>query len=246
MTKIYSRPRIRIPKLKLNRISKSNFSKNEFYNDKKKRIRRIILIFIIAFSTAKLVLDAVLPIFDNICESKAKSIATMISNEQATIIMKEHTYDELFKIERDKDENITMINANIIAINEIISDLAKNIQIEMDNRGKEEIKIPIGSFIGMKLLAGRGPSVKIAISPIGNVETDLKSDFIEQGINQTLHRVYLEVRCQMSILTPFNGMSKEITNQVLLAENMIIGNIPSNYYNFEDRDLKNNSLELIN
>ena len=50
---------------------------------------KVIIILIIAFSTVKLVLDAVLPIFDTLCENRAKSIATIISNEQATNVMKE-------------------------------------------------------------------------------------------------------------------------------------------------------------
>ena len=54
---------------------------------------------VIAFSTVKIVLDAILPIFDTLCKDKAKSIATIISNEEATNVMKEHTYDELFTLE---------------------------------------------------------------------------------------------------------------------------------------------------
>ena len=61
----------------------------------------------------------------------------------------------------------------------------------------------------------------------------MKSEFISQGINQTLHRVYLQVKCNVQILTPFDSISEEITNQVLLLENVIIGNIPNTYYNFE-------------
>ena len=66
------------------------------------------------------------------------------------------------------------------------------------------MKLLFGSFTGFKLLAGKGPGVKITISSIGSVETDLKSEFISQGINQTLHRVYLQVKCYVSILTPFD------------------------------------------
>lgn len=94
-------------------------------------------------------------------------------------------------------------------------------------------KLLFGSFTGFKLLSGRGPGVKIRISSIGNVETDLRSEFISQGINQTLHRVYLQVKCELSILTPFDDISEEITNQVLLAESVIVGNIPDTYYNLE-------------
>ena len=62
--------------------------------------------------------------------------------------------------------------------------------------GKRMLKQHFGSFTGFKLLAGKGPGIKIRITPIGNVETDLKSEFITQGINQTLHRIYLQVKKQ--------------------------------------------------
>jgi len=90
-----------------------------------------------------------------------------------------------------------------------------------------------GSFTGVKLLSGRGPGIKIRISSIGNVKTDLKSEFSSKGINQTLHRVYLEVDSEISILTPFDSITKSISNQILIAENIIIGDIPETYYNLE-------------
>ena len=90
-----------------------------------------------------------------------------------------------------------------------------------------------GSFTGLKILSGRGPGIKIRISSVGDVATDLRSEFISQGINQTLHRVYLQVDTRVNILTPFDNIEKEISNQVLLMENVIIGEIPNTYYNLE-------------
>lgn len=136
MHKIYSRPRIRIPKVIIEKK----------HNDNLRKIIKIFLILIIAFSTVKLILDSVLPIFDSLCENRASSIATIVSNEQATNVMKEHSYDELFTIEKDNDGNIKMIKSNVIAINEIISDVANKIQIELDNKGKEDIEIALRKF----------------------------------------------------------------------------------------------------
>ena len=67
----------------------------------------------------------------------------------------------------------------------------------------------------------------------GTVETDLRSEFKEAGINQTLHRIYLEVKCKVTILTPFETIDEEIYNQVLLAEGLIVGDVPNSYYNLE-------------
>ena len=138
MHKIYSRPRIRIPKVLINGEG--------INNHKNKKIAKIIIILIIAFSTVKIVLDAVYPIFDTLCEAKAKSIATIVSNEQATNVMKEHSYDELFTLEKDNNNNITMVKSNVLAINEIISDVAVKIQENIDNRGRENIEIAIRQF----------------------------------------------------------------------------------------------------
>lgn len=131
MDKIYSRAKIKIP----NGI-----------NRKKKKAIVIFIILIIAFSTIKIILDAISPIFDTLCENKAKSIATKISNEQATKVMEEHTYDELFSIEKDNNGNITMIKSNVIPINEIISDVAIKIQNEINNQGRENIQIALREF----------------------------------------------------------------------------------------------------
>ena len=222
MDKIYSRRRIKIPKIN-----------SKIPKEKRIKMLKIIIIMTIAISTMKIILDAILPIFDKLCEDRAKSIATIISNDQATVVMTEHSYDELFTIEKDNAGNISMIRANVMPINAIISDVAIKIQEELNSTENSEFSIPLGTFLGSKLLAGRGPKVSIKMSTIGSVLTDLKSEFSSAGINQTMHRIYLEVKCTVVILTPFETMEEEITNQVLLAEAVIVGTTPNTYYNLE-------------
>ena len=95
------------------------------------------------------------------------------------------------------------------------------------------------------MLAGKGPNVKIKIIPIGNIETDLRSEFVSQGINQTLHRIYLQINCNLEIVTPFENISKNVSNQVLLMENIIIGHIPETYYNLEGMENSSDTLNIV-
>ena len=37
----------------------------------------------------------------------------------------------------------------------------------------------------------------------------------------------------MGLLTPYNIIEETITNEVVLAENVIVGLVPSTYYNLE-------------
>ena len=56
--------------------------------------------------------------------------------------------------------------------------------------------------------------------------------------------MYLQIKCEVKILTPFNIITQSIDNQVLLLENVIVGHVPNTYYNLDGID-KNNAVDLI-
>lgn len=126
MDKIYSRRRIKIPK-----INVSFFSKNT-NNKKSRRMLKLCTIMLIAVVTANIIIKSINPIIEKNCQVMARSIATKISNEQATIVMSKYKYDDMCNIFKDSNGNITMISANIITVNEIISDVAVKIQEELN------------------------------------------------------------------------------------------------------------------
>ena len=219
-TKIYTRHRIKLPKITEDR--------------NKRKIIKILLILVIAITIVRAVLLSINPIIEEKCKTVAKSIATKISNEQATLVMA-----------KDENGNIKMIGTNIISVNEIISDIPIKIQEELEKSENNNFNIKLGSFFGSKIFSGMGPNINIKIQLDGTVETDLKSEFTSQGINQTLHRIYLDVVCKVSILTPVNVISEEIKNQVLLVEGIIAGEIPESYYNLEGLE-KKDAIEIVN
>lgn len=229
MDKIYSRRRMCFPNLeRLGYQGKAPLPKKQ-----KLKMVKIIGIVLIAVVTAYFIVEAISPILDKQCMNIAKSVATKISNEQATAVMSKYQYEDLCTITKDSKGNITMISANIIPINEIISDIAVKIQEELNKTENSKFAIRMGSFTGNRLLSGKGPKIEITMSTIGNLDTDLRSEFTSAGINQTLHKMYLQVECEVSVLTPFHTIEEKIKNQVLLEEVVIVGTTPNTYYNFE-------------
>ena len=234
MDKIYSRPRIRFFKINSRNSNGKNSNVSKKNQNKKRKIIQIIIVLLISLFTANTIINAINPIMDKKCEYLAKSIATKISNEQATIVMSKYKYEDLCSVSKDVNGNVSMISANVIPINEIISNITVRIQGELNKKENDYLKIRLGSFTGIKILSGRGPNVNIKMSTIGDLETELKSEFISSGINQTVHKIYLKIDCNVSILTPFNTIEEKIENQILLAEAVIIGTTPETYYNFNN------------
>ncbi len=229
--KIYSRKRIIIPRVQYYKTNNTN--KNY---KKQKSIIKILIIFIIEILVARNIINAINPIIDTQCVNQAKNIATIITNEQSSIVMEKYKYEDLATVIKDDNGKIQMVKLNIIPVNEIISDVAIRVQNELNNVETADMGIRLGSFSGSKLLSYFGPKINIKISCIGNVETDLKSEFKSVGVNQTLHQVYLDIGCEVMVLTPYNTKNEKVKNQVLIAESIIVGEVPNTYYNLDGVD----------
>ena len=76
-------------------------------------------------------------------------------------------------------------------------------------------------------MLGRNSILKCRL--LGGVEANVVSEFTESGINQTLHRIYLDVTTDVNITTPFNIIGNSHTTKVLLAESIIVGRVPDSY-----------------
>lgn len=222
MDKIYSRKRIKLPS-----------SKIFIHNKKAKKLYYFFTIWIIAILTVCLVVNFITPPFEKICVDETKKIGTMILNDISTQVLKGVDYNDLIIVSRDTNDKITMVKSNVILINILASDIAYKIQEKLNELEKEDIGIPLGVLTGMKIFSASGPDMNIKVMPIGSVVTNFRSELASAGINQTIHRLYLDVECEVSILTAYGSTDTKILNQVLFAENIIIGEIPDSYYNLE-------------
>ena len=192
-----------------------------------------------------MILDYIEPVFETLCEQKVKSEATIISNQESTKAMNKYQYEELYTIEKDEAGNVVIIKSNVVPINNMISDLTEAIQNRFNELEKTEIKIPIGNLLGLYYFSGVGPSIPAKVIISGTLDTEVKSEFIAKGINQTLHRIYVNFECYANIITPIKKFEKKITNQVIIAEHVSVGNIPDSYYNLEGMSGVDDALNVI-
>lgn len=188
---------------------------------------------IIGYFTAITIIKAITPIIERQCKVTAKSTASEYANQVCNKAMENLTYEDLCTIDRDSEGRIRLISLNVVNVNKLNSQIALEIQEKLNDSTSSKFYIRLGSFTGSKLLSGRGPNVEVRMSTIGSVTTDIKSEFEETGINQTLHKIYIDINCNVSLLSPFKDIDEQITAQVLLSETVISGDIPDSYYDLE-------------
>lgn len=235
MDSIYSRKRINIPKIK------GFYTEN---HNKNKKLLTVAVIICVSILTFYNILKSIDPIFDGLCVQKAKTLATEIVNEQSSVVLDNIDYKDIVSVVKDEENNTNILKTDVVVINKIASDVTLKIETKLQELRNEEISIPIGALTGNKYLAGMGPGIKIKVIPSGNITSDLKTEFESQGINQTMYRIYLEIKCKTNILTPYKTIEEEITNQVLLVETLIVGDVPQTYYNLKGLNSEN-ALDIV-
>lgn len=233
MDSIYSRKRIKVPKVE------GFYTKN---NKNAKKFFSIFIIMLIATITFYSLFRSINPIFEGLCIEKVRQMGTCIMNNASNMILDNIDYKNIVTIENDGNNKV--LKTDVVVINKIASDIALEAEKQFKELEKETIKIPIGALSGNKFLSGSGPNVDIKIIPTGNILTEIKNEFESQGINQTVYRIYLELTCKVSILTQYKTIDDEIVNQVLLVETVIVGEVPNSYYNLEGIN-RDNAVDII-
>lgn len=180
-------------------------------------------------------------------ESKAKTIAISVTNKAIKENLKDVKYTDLVYVEKDNEGKIRMMKANTYTMNELSNQISMYIENELENMEDVYIFIPIGSIFGNKLLMNSGPKFKIRLLPTSNFNTQFKSEFISEGINQTVHKLYIQVESSITIITPFVNKTATYNNSILVNEVVIVGEVPQSYYNLSgiDDTLPNASLNIL-
>ena len=135
-------------------------------------------------------------------------------------------YDRIVFFEKDLEGRITALKTNMSEINHLKTEILGILNDEILSLDTTAMGIPVGSLFLPEILSGKGPVIPVHILSIRNSDADFLSDFSASGINQTLHQLNMEVSIEVSVLVLGQTDSFTVTSQVLVAETVIIGDVP--------------------
>lgn len=138
-------------------------------------------------------------------------------------------YDRIVYFEKDLDGRITALKTNMSEINRLKTDILNIINDEILALDTADVGIPLGSLLLPELFSGKGPAIPVHILSIRNSDATFASEFSHAGINQTLHQLTMEVSVDVSVLVLAKTESFTVTSQVVVAETVIVGDVPQTY-----------------
>ncbi len=206
--------------------------RSRYYSPYQKRLIFRAFVLLALSLTILLLADAKLrPQINALAVSRAVALAEYAVDSSVTDLLstKGALYDELVTIDKNNEGQVTSIKTDALKINLFKAELGKKIEGRISAFRRYNIAIPTGSLTGVYLLSGRGPSINVKITLTGYATCDISNQFLSAGINQTLHRMTLNVNASVNIVLPNYSTTRSISTQFCIAETVIVGYVPDFY-----------------
>ena len=191
------------------------------------------LFFLLALSIALFVVfrSRYREIIGQLAETQVKNTTSDLTNDAIAKQIADGIiqYDRIVFFEKDLEGRITALKTNMSEINRLKTDILNIINDEILALDTSDIGIPMGSLFLPELLSGKGPVIPVHILSIRNSDAVFSSNFVQAGINQTLHQLIMVVSVDVAILVLGQTGSFTVTSEVVVAETVIVGDVPNTF-----------------
>lgn len=197
---------------------------------------KILVMFVFVVSVCLVADIRMTPIINTLALSKAKNLATVIINDTVGNMLSQgdFTFDKLIKTEYDENGKISSLSADSIEMNKLKSLISVSIANAIGEIEESRISVALGTLTGSTFLTGRGPMIDLNVHISCACSIEVRNSFEYTGINQTMHKVMLEITTDVYVLSVGEGLSSQIFTSIPISETVIIGQIPEIYAGKDD------------
>lgn len=165
-----------------------------------------------------------------ICSTEVNARVNDIINESNDVVMAlQIFYKDYFTVVYDKEEKISAIMINTGLINQMTLIWSTEIQNRLNELRLLQLSMPAGVMTGSSLLSQFGAEMNINAHVVSNCLVRYESKLIHSGINQTLHRLILYTEVESEVTVPVKAENVKVSQQVVLAETLLPGDVPDSY-----------------
>lgn len=177
------------------------------------------------------------PVLAGLSDARVESVAARAMNDAILEILSVSGAGQgLLHIYTATEGGVYLLTADAARLNSIAADCADSAQQKIADLGEQGVSVPLGTLTGIPLLAGVGPSITLRFTPAGAVRSAFSSQFRTAGINQTLHRITLELTATVRVILPGESHVVTVYAQAPIAENVIVGEVPGAYTNVANEE----------
>lgn len=137
----------------------------------------------------------------------------------------------------DKSGKILSIETDTTQLIKVKTEFTKVFTALLKEHGNIiKISVPLGTLLGHEYTIGRGPKITFNLQFTCTVNAELKSNFSDAGVNNTLHTMELYVTNHVYVIIPWGHNSQTVSTKYIVSETVIVGDVPEAFTNINGAD----------
>lgn len=171
------------------------------------------------------------PIIETVNAYECHEMVSRVINDAvlAELENEDADYSKLVTLTKNADGEVISLESNVMNINKLKTRVAQRLEREIERLSEIDIQIPIGTLLGIQLLHGKGFCIGMTVQPMGFATASIISEFSEAGLNQTLHRIVIEINADVDAIIPGFSTRVPVKTTIVAAETVIVGRVPNAY-----------------
>lgn len=195
---------------------------------RRQMLRRLIIVAVCMLAAIMLLNARLRPIASDIVTARVQSRFAAAAAQSAADA-RLGAPGSLINISRLADGSVAAVETDTERLNAVKADMTARLLAELTRSDAQPLTVSLGTLTGLAPLAGRGPRVEMRLELRGGVEADIVSSLVEQGINQSLHRISCVLSAEYYVILPGYRCTVRAETVVPLAESVIVGAVPDAY-----------------
>ncbi len=195
--------------------------------------KRLVGVSLILIGIAILTFVLIRPNIVKVCTYTAKAVISELIEESINQRLEDKEnqteYSDLIEVTYSQYGTVTSVKSNTPLINKLKTELVTSINHSLADNHTDNVSISMGTLSGFPFLQGAGPLVEMRTEPEGYASAVFISEFTDAGINQTRHRIIMRTTVDAVTFIPMYTIETEISTDFLIAETIIVGDIPESY-----------------
>ncbi len=163
-----------------------------------------------------------------IYQAKTYAVAALEETVRQELEQMDLSYGRLVRVSREEGR-VVSLETDTVLLNQIKSRITQAAVRKMEKLSDYRLTVPLGSVSGIDLFSGKGPKVRFLLQPQTAVESQILQQFQSAGVNQTQHRIYLQLDVEIEAVIPGFSAKTSVQTQVELAQTVIVGEVPQFY-----------------
>lgn len=166
------------------------------------------------------------PVMTGVVEERVKMQVSQAIDDMTDSELRNIKYEDLV-ITRFNDEGyVSLLQVNSVNVDLFARKVTALIRAEMSKFEDEGVSMPLGTLSGIPFISGIGPEIELRLLNLGIVDADFISEFNSAGMNQTIHRLYMRIIVNMTIVLPGYTLAFDNSSKVIICESVIAGEVP--------------------